>query len=356
MPAEWEPQAAVWLAWPHNGDTWPRRLSEAQQEFIQFTESIASATPVKILSGQNAGSRNPKPDAALNALGGLSNIEIIDIPTNDAWIRDYGPTFVIENEQRTRNEQRLAAIDWHYNAWGAKYRPFEDDQNVARRIADNLGICAVDPGLCFEGGAIEINNDGLLLTTRSCALDKNRNPKTDTAAVETILARHPGAARTVWLTGGGVDGDDTDGHIDQLARFTDNRTILYAWTEDESDPQRIELANNLEDLRTGLATIDQCALDNFNLIPLPLPANPVVVDGVRLPASYCNFLITNNLVIVPQFSEGGDGNRRSDAQALELIASLIPGKRIVGLQSRYLVAGLGSFHCLTQQQPALPNR
>lgn len=329
MPAEWERQSATWVSWPHNAETWPDNLSEAREEFAAFVAMIAATQPVNVLAGGQL-------EQAENCLRGIANVELIDLPTNDAWARDYAPTFVVDQENR-----ELVAIDWHYNAWGAKYPPFDDDQQVAKLVARNLGIRCISPDLCFEGGALEVSQNGLMLCTRSCAFDPNRNPAKSQTEIEQIFRDCLGIKQIVWLTGDAIEGDDTDGHIDQLARFTDNRTIVYAWTDDATDLQYRALSRNLTELKNEIAG----ELGEYRLIALPIPG-PIFRSGRRVPASYCNFLICNEIVIVPQFEDP-----RGDERALEILEPLFPGRRVVGLSSINLAVGLGSFHCLSQQQP-----
>jgi len=338
MPAEWEPQAATWVSWPHNEETWPDNLAEAQAEFVAFVQAVAEVQPVCVLAGE---SNSAARQQAEKALAGTPNVTLIEIETNDAWARDYAPTFVIHSREDSPNDS-LVAINWFYNAWGGKYPPFDADQLVASKVASLLGIECVSPPLCFEGGAIEINEWGLLLCTRSCAFDPNRNPDTSQSKVETIFAECLGARHTVWLSGDAIEGDDTDGHIDQLARFTDENTIVYAWCDDETDPQFAGLKKNLEDLQSGLAEVGQ---GEFRLIPLPIPA-AIELSGRRVPASYCNFLICNQRVIVPQF-----GDARTDEIAMQTLTELFPTRIVSGLNSVNLSVGLGSFHCLSQQMP-----
>ena len=329
MPAEWEPQAATWVSWPHNAETWPTNLPAAQAEFVQLVKAIAPSQAVNVMTTR-CEFENTK-----SKLNGISNISILQIATNDAWARDYAPTFVKDNETG-----ELAAIDWYYNAWGGKYPPFESDQQVAKKVADHLRIRHLAGGLCFEGGAIEINEDRLLLTTESCALNPNRNAGMSKGDVESILQERLGCRRIVWLPGDVEEkktlcGDDTDGHIDQLARFVDNDTIVHAWAK-ETDERFEALAENVESLRQQLP--------EANLVPLMLP-QPFEFCGRKIPASYCNFLITNDSVIVPKFDVP------DDAAAAEILGSLFKGRKVVSLASRNLAVGLGSFHCLTQQQP-----
>ena len=335
LPAEWEPQAAVWLTWPDNQETWPDNLLAAQIEFCALVHSLAEVVTVRVIVNQSsldeAYQRLIQPD--------IRNVGFINIPTNDAWARDYAPTFVVSDSDE------LVAIDWDYNAWGGKYPPFDDDQQVASKIAKGMTIQTLRPELCFEGGAIEANGQGIILSTLSCALDPNRNSSDSTELqqrFEAAFEKYLGAEKTIWLPGDAIAGDDTDGHIDQLARFTSAKTLVYA-SCDSDDDQYDRFTENLTALQTGLAAID----DDFELHALPVPKQPIHFCGRRLPASYCNFLITNDLVVVPQFG------CPEDAQAMQILTPLFPDRYIVGLPSRNLSVGLGSFHCLSQQQPAI---
>ena len=335
LPAEWEPQAAVWLTWPDNQETWPDNLLAAQIEFCALVHSLAEVVTVRVIVNQSsldeAYQRLIQPD--------IRNVGFINIPTNDAWARDYAPTFVVSDSDE------LVAIDWDYNAWGGKYPPFDDDQQVASKIAKGMTIQTLRPELCFEGGAIEANGQGVILSTLSCALDPNRNSSDSTELqqrFEAAFEKYLGAEKTIWLPGDAIAGDDTDGHIDQLARFTSAKTLVYA-SCDSDDDQYDRFTENLAALQTGLAAID----DDFELHALPVPKQPIHFCGRRLPASYCNFLITNDLVVVPQFG------CPEDAQAMQILTPLFPDRYVVGLPSRNLSVGLGSFHCLSQQQPAI---
>ena len=326
MPAEWQPHTAMWLSWPHNTDTWSQNLALAQTEFRHLVEAVARFETVNLLVG----------GIDITTLKFASpNVHLIPIPTNDAWARDYAPTFV-----KNSNGQ-LKSIDWFYNAWGGKYPPFEQDQKVAGRIALHLGIENKKVDLCLEGGALEINSKGTLITTHSCALAKNRNPDATQSEVESIFRDHLGATNVIWLPGDAIQGDDTDGHIDQLARFTDDRTIVHAWTADDNDPRRSVIKRNIEALKTAMSTVDEAC----KFVPLPIP-DPIQYCDLMLPASYCNFLIVNGAVIVPQFDQ-----TEADAHAVAILKEQFPDREIVPLASKNLTVGLGSFHCLSQQQP-----
>ena len=328
MPAEWQPHAATWLSWPHNADTWSQNLELAQAEFRQLVEAVARFEPVNLMIG-NLDPNQFKFDSP--------NIRLVPIPTNDAWARDYAPTFV------KSPSGKLKSIDWFYNAWGGKYPPFDLDQRVAERVADHLEVENIKVDFCLEGGALEINSKGTLITTRSCALAKNRNPKATQQSVETIFREHLNAQNIVWLPGDAIEGDDTDGHIDQLARFIDDHTIVHAWTVDDNDPRRPAIAQNIDELKAEMATIDP----RCRFVRLPIP-DPVHYCDLTVPASYCNFLIVNGGVIVPQFDQP-----ESDAKAVAILSSCFPDREVVPQPSKNLTVGLGSFHCLSQQQPAI---
>jgi agmatine deiminase len=329
-PAEWERQSATWLSWSHNEETWPQNLSRAQAEFVSLVEMIARSQLVNVLVPPRH-----SVDAAAQ-LNGISNVKLVKMETNDAWARDYAPTFVIDQQSG-----ELVAIDWYYNAWGGKYPPFEADQNVAKQVADLLRVRHVAGGLCFEGGAIEINEAGVVMTTESCALNPNRNAGFSRIEIESILRQRLGCNRIIWLPGDLSDckvlpGDDTDGHIDQLARFVDDQTIVHAWV-DEHDFRHKALSANVEAIRSQLPEV--------KLVPLEIPPLFEFCDR-KIPASYCNFLITNESVIVPQFDVP------HDVAAADALKSLFLEREIVPLPSKNLAVGLGSFHCLSQQQPA----
>ena len=345
MPPEWAPQAATWLSFPINHDTWAQNLVAAQAEFALLVHAIADDQKAYVMCGGEQNRETARQIILEQRENQLSpqqveNIELVDIPTNDAWARDYAPTFVKDTSTGV-----LCSIDWHYNAWGGKYPPYDLDQQVAGKVASKLGLENITAGICAEGGALEINGNGVLLVTRSSILNENRNPDLDQTQIEAVFQERLGAKKIIWLPGDQagptVLGDDTDGHIDQLARFIDDASIVYAWTEDVDDPQRAPLENNLAELKRQMESIDA----DCRFVPLPLP--PVITHcNLRLPASYCNFLVTNRSVLVPQFGA------TSDAKALEILSPLFANRRLVPLPSRELAVGLGSFHCLSQQQPA----
>ncbi|HJT33868.1 MAG TPA: agmatine deiminase family protein [Pirellulales bacterium] len=331
MPAEWEPHAATWLSWPHNRESWPGQFEPIPGVWAQLVDALCQVEPVHILAGGEAVMAE-----ALRLVGHFPRVTLHDIATNDAWMRDHGPMFLTGPAGTPP-----ALVDWQYNAWGGKYPPFDRDQEVPRQIAETLGFRRFEPQIVLEGGAVDVNGAGSLLTTEQCLLNPNRNPHLGRADLEQYLADYCGARHVIWL-GGGIAGDDTDGHIDELARFVSPRTVLAAFEEDPSDVNHDPLRDNLQRLRS--AGDEQGR--PLEIVTLPMP-RPIFHGEHRLPASYLNFYIANALVVVPQFGDS------ADALAIETLAELFPGRRIRGMRAVELAWGLGAFHCITQQQPLL---
>jgi agmatine deiminase len=375
-PAEWEPQASVWLAWPRNPNTWPGHFEPVPAEFVQFVRLLAEYEPVNIL----AGGREVM-EQARSFVGELKNVTLHDIPTNDAWCRDHGPTFLNRPPQsrslrpsetsiaigpplRTTSPQEtvsppratgglcdlhsdapVALVDWGYNAWGGKYPPFDLDNEVPRRIAELQGRWRFVPGIILEGGAIDGNGRGCILTTELCLLNPNRNPGISREQIEGYLRDYLAARKILWLTGGEIAGDDTDGHIDQIARFVNPTAAVVSLCDDRADDNFGPTQQNLRELEQ---MTDQEGR-RLELVPLRLPP-PLYCDGQRLPAGYCNFLIANGVVIVPQFGDP------ADKDAIRTLEPLFPGRDVRGCPSLNLIWGLGSFHCLSQQEPVQQER
>ena len=332
MAAEWEPHAATWLAWPHKRESWPDKFEPIPPLYARFIRMLTKFEPVHVLAGGE-----PVMAEARSLVGEISSVTLHNIPTNDAWTRDHGPTFLVGPPGSPP-----ALVDWGYNAWGGKYPPFDLDDAVPGRIAEATGRRRFEPGIILEGGAIDSNGRGTILTTEQCLLNPNRNPHLKRADMERYLAEYLGAKKVLWL-GEGIEGDDTDGHIDELARFVGERAVVAALEENRDDPNYCPLRENFERLGR-MSDQDGQPLDVF---ALPMP-RPVYYEGQRLPASYCNFYIANGVVIVPQFDDP------ADAKAAELLDRLLPGREVIGLPARDLVWGLGAYHCITQQEPALP--
>ena len=350
MPAEWEPHEATWLAWPHNREDWPGKFAPVPWVYTEIVRLLSRVERVNIL----VKGRKMRTDAAdrLDAAGvDLGRVTFVKAPTDRVWARDTGPSFVV-NEKVEVEADRVGLIDWRFNGW-AKYDDHKNDNRLPTRIGRRLGLKTWVPHIevegrsrrvVMEGGAIDVNGMGTLLTTEECLLgdEQARNPGLDKPGVERIFAECLGVRHVVWL-GRGIDGDDTHGHVDDLARFTDPGTVVTVVETRASDPNYERLRDNLRRLEDAR---DQDG-EPFRVVTLPMP-EPVVFRGQRLPASYANFYIANGLVLVPTF------NDPNDRKALDTFASVFPNRQIVGVHSVDLVLGLGTLHCLTQQQPAAP--
>jgi agmatine deiminase len=344
MPPEWAPHLATYIAWPHNLDTWPGKFEPVPAIFARMAAAIAHFEPVRILVNDSdaIGEVHSMIRGAPPPFGApvrIDRVELIAIPTNDAWIRDYGPIFV--NRTPANGAPAQSALDWHFNSWGEKYGAFDLDDVVPQRLGRHYGFEVVAPEIVLEGGSIDVNGAGALLTTESCLLNRNRNPNLSRGEIEDCLRAYFGVGQILWL-GDGIAGDDTDGHIDDLARFTAADTIAAVVEDDPADANYAPLRENLERLRA----MRDAAGRPFKIEKLPMPP-PLYYDGTRLPASYANFLVVNGGVIMPSF------NCPADAAAASVLARLFPGRHVVMIPSTDLVWGLGSIHCLTQQHPAL---
>jgi agmatine deiminase len=335
MPAEWEPHAGTWLSWPHKADTWPGKLASIPPIWVEMVRALSPGERVHILVNESA------PASRVTALlkqGGIemASVTLHEIPTDDAWARDHGPIFVT----RPGPEARLAVVKWRFNSWGGKYPPWEQDDRVSEQVAARLDVPLFSPGIVLEGGSIDVNGRGTLLTTESCLLNPNRNPQLGRGAIETLLCDYLGVRHILWLREG-VEGDDTDGHVDDLTRFVDETTVVTVVEEDPADTNYEPLQENYRRL---LEMTDQDGRP-LQVVKMPMPS-PLYCEDTRLPASYANFYIGNRVVLMPTFDE------RNDAVAREVLESVFPGRRIVGINAVDLVWGLGAFHCVTQQQPA----
>jgi len=330
MPAEWEPHAASWVAWPHNRDTWPGKFEPVPAVFQRLIRAIARSEPVHVLAGGSEVMRE-----AQAMVGDVDNVTLYDIPTNDAWVRDYGPTFLAGPP-----DAPPAVVDWDYNAWGGKYPPFDLDDRVPRRIAKATGRRRFSPGIVLEGGAVDSNGRGTVLAAESSLLHRNRNPGRTRRDIKCFLADYLGARHVVWLSAE-IAGDDTDGHVDQFARFVRPATVLAAREEDPADENHPPLEANYARLQEAT---DQDGRP-LEIIPLPMP-RPKYHDGRRLPASYANFYVANDIVVVPQFDDP------ADAAACGVLARVFPDRRICPLRALDLALGLGAYHCITHPEPA----
>ncbi len=350
MPAEWEPHAATWIAWPHNREDWPGKFGPIPWVFAEVVRYLSRVERVEILV--NGSKQEHQATGMLDRLGvDLGQVGFHRVKTDRVWTRDSGPSFVVKLSDPA-DPTGLALIHWKFNAW-AKYENFTRDRHVPRAIGKilvhdrftprvDLGDGAKPIRVVLEGGSIDVNGRGTVLTTEECLLGdvQARNPKLARKQVEQALADNLGTPNVVWLDRG-VDGDDTHGHVDDLARFVDASTIVTVVEPNRDDSNHQPLLDNLARLE---AARDQDGRP-FRVVELPMP-RPVVFEGQRLPASYANFYIANELVLVPTF------NDPADRVALDTLSQLFPDRGVVGIHSGDLVWGLGTLHCMTQQQPA----
>ncbi len=339
MPAEWEPHRGTWLSWPHKEASWPGNFGPVPGIFARMVRHLADQEEVHINVAGPEMERDVRrllSDAGAN--GG--NVFFHHNPTNDAWCRDHGPIFL----RRQGGDNGEAIVDWNYNAWGGKYPPYDLDDVIPTRIAQELGLPVFHPGVVMEGGSIDVNGRGTLLTTEACLLNPNRNPELDRPAIEDYLRAYFGATHILWL-GDGIAGDDTDGHVDDLTRFVDPSTVVTVVEDDPADQNYEPLQNNLERLNR-MADQDGRPL---RVVTLPMP-RPLYHDGQRLPASYANFYIGNGVVLLPTYDPERDEQARATLQAL------FPTREVIGIDGTDLVWGLGAFHCVTQQWPAASGR
>ncbi len=328
MPAEWEPHEATWLAWPHEKSDWPGKFAPIPWLYGEIVRHLARVERVRILV-QDAEARQSARRILTKCHADLNAVEFFCHTTDRSWIRDYGPIFV------TNQAGDVAITRWRFNGW-AKYDNWRNDCRVPASIARNLGLEQWEPNFVLEGGSIDVNGAGKLLTTEECMLSEvqARNPGRSRRDLERIWAAHLGVREVIWL-GQGIVGDDTHGHVDDLARFTSVDTVVTVVEPDKSDANHLPLQENLGRLR---------GRGDLQVVTMPMP-EPVYFAGQRLPASYANFYVANRIVLAPTFAD------KNDLPALRTLARLFPDREIVGIPCRDLVLGLGTLHCMTQQQP-----
>jgi agmatine deiminase len=345
MPAEWEPHAATWIAWPHNRSDWPGKFGTIPWVYAEIVRQLVRGEAVHILVQNIAGQRHAQQvlrAASVNS----ARIHFHCWPTDRVWTRDSGPIFLLNTGKR-----ELALTAWRFNAW-AKYSDFKRDATLPQRIAAHLTLPCWEPAITMndricrfvlEGGSIDVNGRGTLLTTEECLLSKvqQRNPGVSRRQIERVLADYLGTPKVIWLDSG-IAGDDTHGHVDDIARFVAPNAIVAAVETNRKDFNYKPLQENLKRLKRST---DQNGRP-LRIIELPMP-RPIVFQGRRLPASYANFYIANTAVLVPTFNDA------SDRIALNLLASLFPGREVVGIYSGDFIWGFGAMHCMTQQQPAV---
>ena len=337
MPAEWEPHAGTWFTWPRpEGISFPGKYETVPPVYAALIRHLVEVEDVHInvwhaemeqwVRGLLRENKTP-----------LERVHFHHFPAYEPWCRDHGPIFVVREKDGRRER---AVVDWGYNAWGGKYPPFDLDDAVPQHVAKLRGLPLFSPGIVMEGGSIEVNGCGTLLTTEACLLNPNRNPHLNKTEIEQYLRDHLGVTNILWL-GDGIVGDDTDGHIDDLTRFVSPTTVVTVVEEDPQDVNYEILQDNLRRLR-GLKDQDGKLL---RVVELPMPG-VIEHDGQRLPASYANFYIANGIVLVPTYRAA------NDAKALEILQREFPGHRVIGVDSSELIWGLGSFHCISQQEPS----
>jgi agmatine deiminase len=330
MPAEWEPQEAVWLTWPHNEITWPGGLlAKVERSYIEIIRALHSGQRIKLLVKDLDSEARVR--LTLDKEGvALSQVFFVLIAAQDSWIRDYGPTFVVNGGRR-----QLAMVKWTFNAWGNKYDDLIGDDRIPGEMNKTLRLPIFEPGIVLEGGSIEVNGAGAVLTTEQCLLSKNRNPNLSRAEIEDYLKEYLNVSTVLWLRQG-IAGDDTDGHIDDIARFISADTVLCAFEDDPADDNYAILTENYQRLMAF----------GLNVVKLPMPGY-IGDRHARLPASYANFYIGNSAVVVPVFGHA------NDRRALEIIQQCFPSRQAVGVNAAAMACGLGTIHCCSQQEPSV---
>ena len=336
FPAEFAPHAATWLSWPHKEASWPGKIHTIYPYYCQFIKELTKGEKVCININDEA-MKNFAVDHLQAGEVDLTRIEFFLHPTNDAWCRDHGPAFLINPNA----QQKKIIVDWDYNAWGNKYPPFDLDDVVPTLIAETYRIPVYHPGIIMEGGSVDFNGNGTLITSTACLLNKNRNPRLSREQIEDYLCNYYGVDQILWVSEG-IVGDDTDGHIDDTVRFVNEDTVIAVVEENKNDENYGLLQQNLDELK-------KMRLPNgkqLNIVELPMPAE-IIYEDQRLPGSYANFYIANRSVIVPTY------RCSNDDKATDIIQKCFPGRRVVGIDSTEIIWGLGSFHCLSQQEPSV---
>jgi agmatine deiminase len=336
FPAEFEPHTATWLSWPHKEESWPGKIQTIYPYYCQFIKELTASERVCINVNDEAMKKSAI-DHLQTASVDLNKVEFFFHPTNDAWCRDHGPAFLIN----PKADKKKIIIDWNYNAWGNKYPPYDLDDVIPTLIAKHYNIPVYYPGIIMEGGSVDFNGKGTLITSTACLLNQNRNPDFNQEQIENYLVNYYGVDQILWVNEG-IAGDDTDGHIDDTVRFVNEDTVLAVVEENRNDENYGLLQKNLKALK-------QMRLLNgkqLNIAELPMP-DELIYQDQRLPASYANFYISNQAVIVPTYGCS------KDEKALKIIQECFPGRNIIGINSSEIIWGLGSFHCLSQQEPAV---
>ncbi len=333
MPAEWHPHAATWLTWPKDPVTWPDRVPAVQEIYLQFLEALTPHETVHLLVDDGEVAADVRARCAGRPVV-RERLVCHEVPTVDSWIRDYGPNFLLGPHGE------LAFNDWHFNAWGGKYETLMRDSDVPARLTTLARVPRFEPGIVLEGGSIDVDGQGTVITTEQCLLHPNRNPSLTRADLEAYLRAYLGVSQVLWL-GEGIEGDDTDGHVDDITRFVSEDTIVTVVERDPADANYEPLRENRRRLELARSASGQ----PYRIVDLPMPGL-VAADGDRLPASYANFYIANGVVLLPVYGHA------DDRTVVDILQPLFPDRRVVPLPCEPLVWGMGSIHCVTQQQPA----
>lgn len=343
FPAEWAPQRGTMFSWPRpEGISFPARYRFIGDQLCEIIRVIALRQEVHI-NVPNENWQHVVEEQLKRAGVKMRAVTFHHVKTNESWCRDHGPAVLVKEARTQRGTEarsELAIVDWGFNAWGGKYPPYDDDDAVPTRVAKDLGIRTVfHPGIVMEGGAVDFNGGGTVLTTTDCLLNENRNPQLGREQIEQYLKDYYGQKHVCWLTGG-IDGDDTDGHIDDLARFIDPQTIAFAV---ETNPKDANF-KVLQRVRKQIDKLRDQDGNPFRVLELPMP-KPVIIDGQRCPATYLNFLFINGALLVPVFGQ------KSDGEAIHILQDALPKHEVIGLNCSELIWGLGAIHCLSQQMP-----
>lgn len=335
MPAEWQRHESTWLTWPQNAETWPGdKILRVEEIYLQMLEALLPHEKVHLFV-QDEKEQDKVLGLLRNRKVSFKNLIPHQANTVDTWIRDYGPTFI------KKQDGTKAWIKWIFNAWGGKYADLMLDNQIFVRYQNLVNAPCFDAGFILEGGSIEVNGEGIVITTEQCLLNKNRNSHFSREQIEQNLKDYLGVNEVVWLKEG-IEGDDTDGHIDDIVRFVNENTIVSAYEDDPSDNNHAILKENWEDLEH----YNQERKKKWNLVKLPMCGRVGNRDGQRLPASYANFYIANNVILLPIYSH------KNDKRATQIITELFPTRTIVPIECTELVYGMGSIHCVSQQEPA----
>lgn len=335
FPAEFAPHVATWLSWPHKEASWPDKIDTIFPSYISFIKRLTKYELVKINVSDQVMELRAK-TMLINAGVDIAKVIFFIHPTNDAWCRDHGPAFLLNKFDK----EKKAIVDWDYNAWGNKYPPFDLDDVIPTLIGEKMGLPVFNPGIVMEGGSVDFNGVGTLITSAACLLNSNRNPNLNKKEIEQYLMDYYGQDQVLWVDDG-IVGDDTDGHIDDTVRFINEDTVVTVIEENKADENYDLLQHNLSQLKKMRLLNGK----QLNIIEIPMPKE-VIWEEQRLPASYANFYIANKQVIVPTF------RCEKDEKVMQVLEGCFPDREVVGIDSTDIIWGLGSFHCLSQQEPA----